>query len=82
MHNFEPAEIKPLVCRLYPLSYSERRLGLSPDFDRYSCANDEGPTVYRLMRDAVLTAFGSELVEELDHLESEVVKRKLRLLPR
>ena len=34
------------------------------------------------MRDAVLTAFGPELVEELDRLELEVVKRKLRLLPR
>jgi hypothetical protein len=41
VHGFDPAEIKPGVCRLYPLSLLERQLGLSPDFDRYSCANDE-----------------------------------------
>jgi hypothetical protein len=82
VHGFDPAEIKPVVCRLYPLSYSERRLGLSPDFDRYSCANDEGPTVYRLMREEVGAAFGAGLVEELDRVESEIVKRRLRLLPR
>jgi hypothetical protein len=82
MHGFDPAEIKPGVCRLYPLSLLERRLGLSPDFDRYSCANDEGPTVYRLMRGAVGEAFGPELVEELDRMESGIVKRRLRLLPK
>lgn len=81
-HGFNPAEIKPGVCRLYPLSLLERRLGLSPDFNRYSCANDEGPTVYRLMRGAVVDAFGAGLVEELDRMESGIVKRKLRLLPR
>jgi hypothetical protein len=82
MHGFEPAEIKPGVCRLYPLSLLERQLGLSPDFDRYSCANDEGPTVYRLMRGVVGELFGAGLVEELDRMESEIVKRRLRLLPK
>jgi len=81
-HGFDPAEIKPAVCRLYPLSYGERRLGLSPDFDRYSCANDEGPTVYRLMREEVGAVLGAGLVQELDRIESEIVKRRLRLLPR
>jgi hypothetical protein len=82
VHGFDPAEIKPGVCRLYPLSLLERQLGLSPDFDRYSCANDEGPTVYRLMRGVVEALFGADLVEELDRLESEIVKRRLRLLPK
>jgi hypothetical protein len=81
-HGFDPAEIKPGVCRLYPLSLLDRELGLSPDFDRYSCANDDGPTVYRLMRGAVSEAFGPGLVEELDRMESGIVKRRLRLLPR
>ena len=79
VHGFDPAEIKPSVCSLYPVSHIERRLGLSPDFDRYSCANDEGPTVYRLMRGAIDAAFGAGLVEELDRVESEVLKRRLRL---
>jgi Fe-S-cluster containining protein len=82
LHGFDPDEIKPSVCRLYPLSWHEGRLGLSPDFDRYSCANDEGPTVYRLMRGAVGAAFGAGLVDELDRMEAELVKRRLRLLPR
>jgi hypothetical protein len=80
VHGFDPAEIKPTVCRLYPLSHLERRLGLSPDFDRYSCANDEGPTVYRLMREVVGATFGAGLVEELDRVESEILKRRLRVL--
>lgn len=81
-HGFDPNEIKPAVCRLYPLDYDERRLGISPDFDRYSCANVDGPTLYRVMREAVGAALGADLVEELDRLESEIVRRKLRLLPR
>ncbi len=82
VHGFDPDEIKPSVCRLYPLSWSERRLSLSPDFDRYSCANDAGPTVYRLMRGVVGALFGDTLIEELDRIEAEVLRRKLRLLPR
>jgi len=38
-HGFDPVEIKPSVCRLYPLSLDNGRLGLNPDFDRYSCAH-------------------------------------------
>jgi hypothetical protein len=82
LNGFDPSEIKPSVCRLYPLSYGEKRLGLSPDFDRYSCANDDGPTVYQVMREAVLAMFGSELVTELDRAEAEIAGRRLRLLPR
>lgn len=81
-HGFDPAEIKPLVCRLYPLSYDGRRLGLSPDFWRYSCASDNGPTVYRLMRGVVGAIFGDALVGELDRVEADLASRRLRLLPR
>jgi hypothetical protein len=80
VHGFNPAEIKPSVCSLYPLSHIERRLGLSPDFDRYSCANDGGPTIYRVTREAVGATFGAGLVEELDRVESEILRRRLRLL--
>jgi hypothetical protein len=82
VHGFDPSEIKPSVCQLYPLSYIDGQLGLSPDFDRYSCANDEGPSVYRLMRDVVGVVLGGALVEELDRVEADVLRRKLRLLPR
>ncbi len=80
VHGFDPAEIKPAVCRLYPLSYDGHRLGLSPDFDRYSCAAFDGPSVYRLMRGALGEMFGAPLVRELDRVESNVVKRKLRVV--
>jgi hypothetical protein len=79
-HGFHPDEIKPSVCRLYPVSHLAKRLSLSPDFDRYSCANDEGPTVYRLMRGAIGAIFGDGLLEELDRIEAEVVKRRLRVV--
>ncbi len=80
VHGFDPAEIKPIVCRLYPLSYDGRRLGLSPDFDRYSCAAADGPTVYRLMRGVLSEIFGAPLIAELDRLESDVVRRRLRVV--
>jgi hypothetical protein len=77
VHGFDPDEIKPSVCRLYPLTHDEGRLGFSPDFDRYSCANGAGPRVYRLMRDALRSTFGAELVAELDRVESLVARRSL-----
>ena len=82
VHGFTPSEVKPRVCRLYPLSWDKRSLGLSPDFDRYSCANDTGPTVYRLMRGAIVEVFGDELIAELDRVEEKVLRRRLRVLAR
>lgn len=79
-HGFDPAEIKPVVCRLYPLSHDGRRLGFSPDFDRYSCAAGDGPTVYRVMRNALEGVFGASLIHELDRVESDVQKRRLRVV--
>jgi hypothetical protein len=80
VHGFDPDEVKPSVCRLYPLTHSERLLGFSPDFDRYSCANGSGPRVYRLMREALRATFGAELIAELDRAESLVAKRSLPVL--
>ena len=82
LNGIDPAEIKPKVCRLYPLSWSAGTLGLSPDFDRYSCANDGGPTVYRLMRDPIRDIFGAALVQQLDQLEEELERRRLPVLSR
>jgi hypothetical protein len=79
-HGFDPAEIKPLVCRLYPISWGEQTIGLSDDFARYDCATAAGPTVYRLMRSALLAVFGVDLVRQLDRLERQILPRKLPLL--
>jgi hypothetical protein len=75
--GFSPAEVKPRACRLYPLSWNVRWLGLSPDFHDYSCANDGGPTVYRLMRQVLSDIFDPALVVELDRVESQVLRRRL-----
>src|SRR5262249_14533731 len=64
--GFDPAEIKPAVCRLYPPSYSEGRLQLAPDFDRYSCANAGNSGVYETMRATLDQMFGGELAAALD----------------
>lgn len=82
VHGFSPLEVKPRVCRLYPLSWDKHSLGLSPDFDRYSCANDTGPSVYRVMREAVRQIFDDELIAELDRLEEKALRRRLRVLAR
>jgi hypothetical protein len=82
LHGISPADIKPKVCRLYPLSWSQGLLGLSPDFNRYSCANEGGPTVYRLTRTPIADIFGMNLVEQLDQLEAQLGRQHLRLLPR
>ncbi|MBC8132696.1 MAG: hypothetical protein H7X95_06915, partial [Deltaproteobacteria bacterium] len=82
VHEFDPAEVKPRVCRLYPLSWDKTSLGLSPDFDRYSCANHDGPTLYRLMRGALMEVFGDTLIAELDRVEEKALRRRLRVLPR
>jgi hypothetical protein len=75
--GFDPAEVKPSACRLYPLSWNDRWLGLSPDFNSYSCAHDGGPTVYRLVRPVIGEIFDLNLVQELDRLESHVIRRRL-----
>ena len=77
-HNFPPPEIKPAVCRLYPLSYSDHTIWLSDDYYRYSCANDpSGPTVYKLLRPSLVTLFGRSLVRRLDALERSFLARRL-----
>ena len=77
VNGFDPAEIKPSACRLYPLSWDSRWLGLSSDFNSYSCAHDSGPSVYRLMREVVADMFDLRLVQELDRLESQVSRYRL-----
>jgi len=67
-YDFDPGEIKPSVCRLYPLDLEVGRLGLSSDFDRYSCANNGTRSVYSAMRNVLTEMFGEELVRALDEV--------------
>ena len=69
--GFDPAEIKPAVCRLYPLTFGEGTLQRSEDFVLYSCAEaPTGPSIYRLLRSTIADVFGPELVSQLDHAET------------
>jgi hypothetical protein len=79
-HGFDPAEIKPSVCRLYPLSVDDGRLGLSPDFDRYSCANSGTSNIYGVLRSALGEMFGDELIGILDDLNRRFRVRRLKSL--
>lgn len=81
-HGFDPASIKPAVCRLYPLAYGEGLLGLSDDFSDYSCGDHEGPTVYRLMRETIGRLFGLDAVRLLDAAERQVLRRRLPVAAR
>lgn len=79
-HGFAPSEIKPFVCRLYPLSLNGDELGLSSDFERYSCADGPGPSVYQLMRPTLLEMFDADLVDQLDRLERQSRPRRLTVV--
>ncbi len=80
--GFAPEAIKPAVCSLYPLAYGEGNLGLSNDFSRYSCADADGPTVYRLQRSVIADVFGAELVAQLDLVEAQLARRRLAVATR
>ncbi|HSY38444.1 MAG TPA: hypothetical protein VLA79_02920 [Polyangia bacterium] len=79
-HDFDPAEIKPSVCRLYPLSLDDGRLGLSPDFDRYSCANSGTSSIYGVLRGVLGEMYGEDLVQILDGLNAKFRVRRLKSL--
>lgn len=65
-YGFDPGEIKPAACRLYPLSYSDGRLTLAADFARYSCANGGDADLYASVRSTLDHMFGGGLAEAID----------------
>lgn len=77
-HGFDPAEIKPQACRIYPFYFARGRLRLSDDFDDYSCAGDGELTVYRVMRDTLISLFGADAIASLDRVEA-AIRRPTRL---
>jgi Fe-S-cluster containining protein len=80
-HGFDPGEVKPLACRLYPLSFEYGRLSLSEDFYRYSCASSGSTSVYQVMRETIAATFGEDSVRALDRLDDRMRSRALRVLP-
>jgi len=82
--GFDPDEIKPAVCRLYPLAIDgDHVLGLSDDYSRYSCAGHPGgPSLYRVMRGTLADLYGRHLVRKLDQLERGQLGVRLPLAAR
>lgn len=73
--------IKPAICRLFPLSYEQDLLMIAEEYPEYSCAHVDGPTLYRITRDAFAELFGEELVIALDAVEQRVLARQPKKLP-
>jgi Fe-S-cluster containining protein len=64
-------QVKPHICRLFPLSYEDDAFCLSDDFVDYDCADRAGaPSVYRVARETIAAVFGPELVAALDATEA------------
>ena len=65
-------EIKPLICILFPLSFSEGILSLAAEMDDNSlvCAG-LGYSAYQSMRNELEHYFRREFIEELDGIEKE-----------
>ncbi len=63
-------EIKPMVCILFPLSFSEGDLFPSIEFDDDDLVcSGPGPTVYENVREDLRYYFGDELIAELDAMQ-------------
>jgi hypothetical protein len=70
-------ELKPMVSVLFPVTFDEGLLHSSTEIvDRSLQCIDDGPTVYRGIREEILWYFGDALVRELDDLEAATLAKK------
>lgn len=66
-------QVKPHICRLFPMSYEGDAICISDDYEDYDCADAAGaPSLYRVARDTLAAVFGPALVDALDRVEAEV----------
>lgn len=69
---------KPMVCRLFPLTFETGAIVVSDDYEDYSCAYDAAaPTLYEVARDALGNIFGAELVRAMDAAAARIKARHL-----
>jgi Fe-S-cluster containining protein len=73
--------VKPAICRLFPISYEEDMIVIADEFPEYSCAHVEGPSLYRITRDALGQIFGDDLVRAMDAAEAQVLAAQPKKLP-
>jgi Fe-S-cluster containining protein len=65
--------IKPNICRLFPLTYDTDSILISDDYRDYSCAFEaHAPTLYRVQRSTLGAIFGIELVTAMDAVEASL----------
>jgi Fe-S-cluster containining protein len=70
-------ELKPFFCTLFPVTYFEGVLCTPEEIDEKSLAcMGSGPTLYEGARNEIKYYFGDEIIDELDKIESEVIKEK------
>lgn len=72
--------VKPMICRLFPLSFESDSILVADEYPEYSCAYTGGPSLYRAARDALGEAFGLELIRALDEAERRVLSEEPRRL--
>jgi hypothetical protein len=64
--------LKPMVSALFPITWDHGLLHPSTEIvERSLQCIDDGPTLYRGVRDEIAWYFGEELVAEMDGIESE-----------
>ncbi|MDX2094150.1 MAG: hypothetical protein SFX73_40340 [Kofleriaceae bacterium] len=73
--------VKPAICRLFPMSYEDDTIVIADEFPEYSCAHVEGPSLYRITRDALAQIFGQDLVRAMDEAEAKVLAAQPKKLP-
>jgi Fe-S-cluster containining protein len=73
--------VKPAICRLFPLSYESDTIVVADEYPEYSCAHVDGPTLYRITRDALADVFGEPLVVAMDAAETQALATEPRRLP-
>ncbi len=63
-------ELKPMICSLFPLTWDKGRLFCAVEVrEKTLPCVDQGPSVYRGVRDELRHYFGDELVTALDLIE-------------
>lgn len=64
-------DLKPMVSALYPITFDDGLLHPSDEVhENLLVCLDQGPTLYRGVRDELAHYFGPPLVEELDRIEA------------
>jgi hypothetical protein len=74
-------DIKPAICRLFPLSYETDAIVIAEEYMEYSCGHTDGPTLYQLARPSIAEIFGQPLVAAMDAVEAQVLAAEPKKLP-